>query len=163
MLFSLPSITRSSLLSGSAIIVISCIHCILLCTLRIASAGGHWYQWDNSCYAFFYPSKLSWGNAVARCRSIRTSADLVFIESEQENREVSRLALEVSGQQPARWWIGLNDIDEESKYRANTFAWKRQPLQPHFGTSLYVLNPSLFPAQVFLMMFQNINIETNKL
>ncbi|KAJ8032143.1 Perlucin [Holothuria leucospilota] len=56
---------------------------------------------------------------MAQCRSISASANLVFIESEQENREVSRLALEVSGQKQVKWWIGLNDMDEENNWKWN--------------------------------------------
>ncbi|KAJ8031849.1 Perlucin [Holothuria leucospilota] len=55
---------------------------------------------------------------MERCRSLVEGAHLVFIESDQENREVSRLAVEVSGQK-THWWIGLNDKDKENSWKWN--------------------------------------------
>ncbi|KAJ8031853.1 Collectin-12 [Holothuria leucospilota] len=62
---------------------------------------------------------MTWEKAMNKCSSLEEGAHLVFIESEQENRAVSRLALGVSCLKKAEWWIGLNDKDAEDSWKWN--------------------------------------------
>ncbi|KAJ8039924.1 C-type lectin domain family 4 member F [Holothuria leucospilota] len=73
-----------------------------------------WHHWNKSFYTFVQ-TKSTWEDAANACSSMREGAHLVFIESELENKEVSRLAKVASEGQEELWWIGLTDKETEGK------------------------------------------------
>ncbi|KAJ8031820.1 C-type lectin lectoxin-Thr1 [Holothuria leucospilota] len=61
---------------------------------------------------------MTWGNAKNTCGTVSEGAHLVFITSDQENNEVSRLVKEIHGEQDD-WWIGLTKDGEAT----GTWKW----------------------------------------
>ncbi|KAJ8039928.1 Collectin-12 [Holothuria leucospilota] len=75
-----------------------------------------WHYWNKSFYTFVH-TKSTWEDAAISCSSMREGAHLVFIESEVENKEVSRLAKVASEGQEELWWIGLTDKETEGVWK----------------------------------------------
>ncbi|KAJ8039927.1 C-type lectin [Holothuria leucospilota] len=73
-----------------------------------------WHLWHKSSYAFVQITS-TWDDAVNACSSMGNGIHLVFIESELENKEVSRLANIAS--EGKHWWIGLNDKETEGVWK----------------------------------------------
>ncbi|KAJ8040014.1 Perlucin-like protein [Holothuria leucospilota] len=76
-----------------------------------------WHQWNESFYTFVSTTEMTWEDAANACSSMRVGARLVFIESELENKEVSRLAKVASEGRNNRWWIGLTDRVAEGVWK----------------------------------------------
>ncbi|KAJ8018942.1 Galactose-specific lectin nattectin [Holothuria leucospilota] len=76
-----------------------------------------WYHWNDSYYTFVSTTEMTWEDAANACSSMRVDAHLVFIESELENKDVSRLAKVASEGRNNRWWIGLTDRVTEGVWK----------------------------------------------
>ncbi|KAJ8040018.1 Collectin-12 [Holothuria leucospilota] len=76
-----------------------------------------WHLWNDSFYTFVDTTEMTWEDAANACSSMKEGAHLVFIESELENKEVSRLSKVASEGQNNRWWIGLTDIETEGVWK----------------------------------------------
>ncbi|KAJ8040183.1 Hepatic lectin [Holothuria leucospilota] len=77
-----------------------------------------WHHWGTSSYKFINTSTLTWAEAANACKVMMgEGAHLVFIESELEDKEVSRM-VNIMSERNQQWWIGLtSDKDNEGVWK----------------------------------------------
>ena len=85
-------------------------YCDILPASKQCSTG--WLKWQNYCYKFDIPIRLTWMNARERC--VKYGADLVSLHSVDEVSFVIQQAQ--SAKRTHSLWIGLNDRNVEGGY-----------------------------------------------
>ncbi|XP_072037067.1 snaclec agglucetin subunit beta-2-like [Amphiura filiformis] len=65
--------------------------------------GANWIYWEQSCY-HFVDEKLTWDNAISRCKELNSIANVVVVNNKEENAFVRSL-------QPSSeaMWLGCRD------------------------------------------------------
>uniref|UniRef100_A0A674J6D3 C-type lectin domain-containing protein n=1 Tax=Terrapene triunguis TaxID=2587831 RepID=A0A674J6D3_9SAUR len=66
-----------------------------------------WFSFQDDCYGYF-PEKLSWERAKARCQSFGSGAHLAAIHSEEEHDAVAGFIARSQRRDDDDVWIGLH-------------------------------------------------------